>query len=509
MIASTVESPSGTATNHALIVFGATGSMARRKLLPALCNLYREGTLPEISLTCVANHSTAEMERALLEAFQTNAFQGRSSDYSTDSFDRFLTTLGVKYVAMDITKSGADSSYGRLSGILREFLSSRIENAFVTYYFAVSPEHYHTIAINLANHGLLADGHTVVLEKPYGVNEESTKQLLDYLADRGVTSFLVDHYLFKPMVETIMELRVKMVEDSRYRPLAAVWNDSYIDHVQISVLEKEGIGQRGGFYDKTGALHDMIQNHLLQVLCVITARPVKDQSSGRVESWQKLEVLAAILAKLAQASKSPKPGQFGQSMTDWIVLDQYRGYNEEDGVGENSRTETYAALKLELEGLGWDKTSFFLRTGKRLNERAAAVVVEFRNGERLIFHIQPNPRIVVRRRFENSPLSMLVEHDGAIDEEEDAYRRRRPASQGEDETSDGAYESILAQVLKGSLEPNVDADWIFRSWQLMDRIRRQADWHPMDIYEPDTDGPEAASELIERTGTDRRWLMLW
>ena len=509
MIVSTAESSRPTSAYHALIVFGATGSMARRKLLPALCNLYKEHTLPEISLTCVDRDSSEEMERALLEAFHENAVAGRSRDRSTESFDSFLATLGVKYVSMDLTKSGADGNYGELARALKEFLSFPIENAFVTYYFAVSPEHYYTIATNLVSHRLLADGHTVVLEKPYGVNEVSTRQLLRFLAEERTTRFLVDHYLFKPMVETIMELRVNMVEDSRYRPLAAVWNDTYIDHVQISVLETDGIGQRGGFYDKTGALNDMVQNHLLQVLCVIAARPERDLERGKVRSWKRLAVLDAILAKLDSASQSETTGQFGQSVTDWIVLAQYHGYKQEHGVARNSRTETFAALKLELEGLGWDDTPFFLRTGKRLSEGAAAVVVEFRNGERLIFHIQPNPRIVVRRRLKDSPLSILVEHEGAIDEEEDANRRRRLASQGDDETSDGAYESILAQVLNGRLEPNVAAEWIFRSWQLMDRIRKQADWHPMGLHEPDTDGPEAANRLIERTGKGRRWLPLW
>ena len=494
-----------------LVVFGATGDLSKSKLLPALFNLHEAGTLPPLTLICVANEHRKQIESKVANSLLA---QADATENAASRQKQFLDDTPLHYLTGDVANP-RDKWPEHLSMLIRSIGSSDTQSSRIVYYYALYPVLYRGLTERLVAEHMLTIDDTIVLEKPYGTSKENALGHINYITDKVDKSpFLVDHYLYKSMARRLNQLHHKMSTDQKYELLGRTWNGRYIDHVQITIAETEGIDDRVVFYEKNGALYDMVQNHMLQLLCVIAkelpsyqwghampgvAAPVQ-REFGTAEE----DVLAAILKR---------DKQFTDHADQWLVPGQFKGYREISGVEEKSDRETYVALRLELDTGQWQDVPFFLRTGKCLSGREAHIAIEFRTGDRVVFYIQPNPRIVVRRRTNEVPLAILTQYEGAIEEQHDqdaglpVVRTNGRLAKWRDR----AYERILTDVLRGEVQSPVTEKWVRQSWKLMSRIENAyvANFAAeLAEYTHGTQGPSAADELISKSKEGRRWLPL-
>jgi glucose-6-phosphate 1-dehydrogenase len=474
-----------------LVVFGGTGDLAYRKLLPALYHRHRDGQLPgagRIIGTSRRALSDTEYRAAAADALEAHIPE---SDREPSEIESFLQRLS--FVQMD----AADSGWARLAAALKGG-----ENRVRAFYLAVAPELFGTIALGIGKSGLVTPKSRLIIEKPIGQDLKSAQALNDTIArvfeERQI--YRIDHYLGKETVQNLMAVRFA---NALFEPL---WNAMHIDHVQVTVAETLGVEGRGAYYDHAGALRDIVQNHMLQLLCLVAMEPPPTLEADVVRD-EKLKVLRSLTPiDESNAAILTVRGQYKAGATDGVAVPSYLSEVE----NENSRTETFVALKAEIRTWRWSGVPFYLRTGKRLAARASEIVVAFRAVPHSIFEesagaLQPNRLVLRLQPNDGVKLWLMIKDPGP-----GGMRLRYVPLDMSFATafmvrSPDAYERLLLDVIRGNQTLFMRRDEIEAAWAWIDPIHQA--WarsrEAPKAYTSGTWGPTASVALIERDG--RTW----
>ena len=476
-----------------LVIFGATGDLAQRKLLPALYNLAHEGGLPErFHLIGVARREKAHEDYREECAQAIRRFSRRTPD--EDVLKRLLED--VKYVAGEFDD---ESVYGALEQTLdgfEEHAGGPLNRAF---YLSTAPAFFPVIVEALGAQGLNErEGAEVrvVIEKPFGTSLEEARELnrrvLGVFAEAQV--FRIDHYLGKETVQNMMAFRFA---NGMFEPL---WNRNYIDSVQITAAEDIGIGTRAGYYDHAGALRDLIQNHMLQLLCHVAMEPPVSFTAEEVRN-EKVKVLHAIHAPVGdEVSRMAVRAQYGPGH---VAGEDVPGYLEEDGVREGSSTETYAALRLEVDNWRWAGVPFYLRAGKRLGRKITEIAVTLKPVPHLAFNqagslgVRPNQLILTLQPNEGVTLQLGAKIPGT-------RMMIRPVNMeflyGTSFLSQSpeAYERLIMDAMRGDPTLFTRDDEVEAQWCICDPVLKTWEALPVPLaqYESGSQGPAQANDIL-------------
>ncbi|NHF59386.1 glucose-6-phosphate dehydrogenase [Flavobacteriaceae bacterium TP-CH-4] len=485
--------------NQLLIIFGASGDLTARKLVPALFNLYKNGHLPENFVVLGASRSNLSDEdfrrRVVLESkyLEEEIKNGTSKAIQTFSGKIFYTDLGKEY----------DTDYSDLAERISE-LNSRFQtdNNYI-FYLSTPPSLYEAIAKNICEQGLASEKNgwkRLIVEKPFGYSLESARQLNDGLHEYFKESqiYRIDHYLGK---ETVQNLLVTRFANSIFEPL---WNRNYIHHVEITNAESGGVEKRGGYYDKSGALRDMFQNHLLQIVSLVVMEPPIGADAEEIRN-EKVKALKSL--RIMRDDKTLRENTIrAQYVSSMIGGKKVKGYREEEGVDPESTTETYAAIKFFVDNWRWADVPFYVRTAKRMPTKVTEVVVHFKtphhhifkdsgmNGKdnKLVIRIQPDEGILIKFGVKVPGQGFKVERANL-----DFYY----SSLAETRVME-AYERLLLDAMQGDATLYARADEVEAAWEFVDPILEY--WKTSDSkvygYSAGVWGPENADELIEGLG---------
>ncbi len=469
-----------------LVVFGATGDLAQRKLLPALFQRDAQGQIPERAR--IIGTSRKAMSREQFRAFADAAIEAGAE---TDREVRQGFMERLDYVTVDA--AGA-KGWDDLDKLLKNS-----EDRVRVFYLAVAPDLFAPICSRLGDSRLVTPKSRVVIEKPVGKSGPSAKAVNDAIGQifPETAIYRIDHYLGKETVQNLMALRFA---NALFEPL---WNSTHIDHVQITVAETLGVEGRAGYYDTAGALRDMVQSHLLQLLCLVAMEPPRSIDADAIRD-EKLKVLRS-LKPMSKARNMVR----GQYCAGEIAGKSLRSYLDELG-SPHSKTETFVALKAEIANWRWSGVPFYLRTGKRLESRVSEIVVEFRrvphnvfgaaagvvSNNRLVLRLQPDEGVMLWVMIKApGPGGMRLEHVPLDMSFAETFGGRNP----------GAYERLLMDVVRGDQTLFMRRDEVEAAWNWIDAIL--AAWKdtddPLKPYKSGTWGPAEAASLIERDG--RSW----
>jgi len=437
-----------------MIIFGGMGDLAMRKLLPALYMAYLHGNLP--SSTRIISTGRQEFERdAYLAHIATHSRPFiADANYNDKTWDGFLQLLD--YVRLDVQQA---PDFGALARATHA-------GAQRVFYLSTAPALFTTICEKLAAAGLVDAHARVVLEKPLGHDLASAIEINEAVGRHFAESqiYRIDHYLGKETVQNLMVLRFG---NSILEPL---WRAPNISSVQITVAEEVGVGSRAGFYDGTGAMRDMVQNHLLQLLCIVAMEPPTSLSPDAVRD-EKLKVLRSLRRmKLADIARDTVRGQYTHGVSGNQEVD---GYLEEQNVPPGSRTETFVALRAHIDTWRWSKVPFYLRTGKRMARRSSKIVVEFANppfplfpdmpggvANRLVIELQPEEAIKLQIMAKQPGSGMQMQQVALNLDLQSAFQQRRAE----------AYERLLIDVVRGRLTHFMRRDELEAAWEWADPI---------------------------------------
>ncbi len=480
--------PAADDTQHPLdlIIFGGGGDLAMRKLLPALYMAHLHGTLAADARILAVGRNPVSLEKYLAQVDAESRPFIAEDAFDAAGWDRFLQRFD--YLAFDISQA---AGYGAL-------VQSSRPGAARVFYLATAPQLFVSICEHVAGAGLIDEQARVVLEKPLGHNLASAQKINTevgrYFAERQI--FRIDHYLGKETVQNLMVLRFG---NSIYEPL---WRAPHIRSVQITVAESVGVGSRAGFYDGTGALRDMVQNHLLQLLCIVAMEPPVSLDPDAVRD-EKLKVLKSLRRiGPADVARETVRGQYREGSSGGQAV---KGYLQEANVPPDSKTETFVAIRAHIDNWRWANVPFLLRTGKRMAERQSEIVIEFARQPFSIFpdeHTDVSNRLVIKLQPEESIcLHMMAKEPGS-------GMHRRPVSLDLDlhtaftQRRAEAYERLLVDVMRGRLTHFMRRDELEAAWTWTEPILNswatQAD-RPKP-YAAGSWGPAAASSLAARDG---------
>ncbi len=485
-----------------LVIFGATGDLAHRKLLPALYNLAHEGALPErFELIGVARRDQANEDFAAAVKESIQRFSRQKPDPAV--LDGLLQD--IKYIPGTFDD---DNVYSELDRTLKEFDQRAGHPMNRVFYLSTSPDFFPVIAGKVGDAGLTKCENAevrIVIEKPFGSDLASARrlnaQLLEVFQESQI--FRIDHYLGKETVQNLMALRFA---NTLFEP---VWNRNFVDSVQITAAEDIGIEGRAGYYDHAGALRDLVQNHMLQLLALLTMEPPASFEANRVRD-EKVKVLESIVPpEVGEVPSIALRGQYGPGE---VSGKHVAGYREEPGVPEDSRTETYAALRLAVSNWRWAGVPIYLRTGKRLARKVTEIVVTLKPVPHMAFQstgsvgVQQNQIILMVQPDEGVSVSVGAKIPGA-------RMRIRPVHMefhyGTSFVSQSpeAYERLILDAMRGDATLFTRNDEIEALWGIIDPVLTAwAGDTSTDIpqYEPGSQGPEEAGRLLDQGQAWRR-----
>lgn len=477
-----------------LMMFGALGDLAQRKLFPALYQLERAGLLhAESRILALARRTsgTEEVRELLRKKLQEHV---KPDEFEAGVAERFL--LRVDYQCVDFTDPAGFAD-------LKEWRSSDPSNLVV--YMATPPAMYGEIARNLHSNDCCDHSTRVVVEKPIGHDLASSKIINDELGEvyNENQLFRIDHYLGKETVQNLIALRFAN------NLFASQWDQNHISHVEISVAESVGIEGRWGYFDKAGQVRDMVQNHLLQLLCLIAMDPPSDLSADSIRN-EKVKVLKALRRVTPDLMETHVVR--GQYTAGASVGKPVPGYLEEEGAARGSKTETFVALKAEIDNWRWSGVPFYIRTGKRLPEKLSQIIIHFKPAPHYIFdpdqkHLANNKLIIRLQPDEGMSLQILTKDQGL---EKGMRLKQGPLELTFSETFEtdripDAYERLLWEIMKGNQYLFVRRDEVEHAWQWVDQIIRNWDdsGQSPKRYAAGTWGPMASIAMITRDG--RSW----
>ena len=455
-----------------LVIFGATGDLAKRKIFPGLFRRFLAGQMPK--------------ESQIVGAARSNLSQKIFSDLVENSIKSFTEINCLSYIQIDATGS---NGWNELKDVLRPI-------KIRAFYFSVSPSLFGSLAERLHKHEITTENSRIVVEKPFGRNLETSKQLNAILAEHFTEEqiYRIDHYLGKETVQNLMAIRFG---NMLFEPL---WNAQYVDHIQITVSETVGVGDRGEYYDHSGAMRDMVQNHLMQLLCLIAMEPPARFEPDSVRD-EKLKVIRALDPV---APHHIVRGQYGPG----VDHPDYR-----TGVdNKNSKTESFVALKVNISNYRWAGVPFYLRTGKRLKARTSEIAVIFKEKPHSIFGPEAgnhqNALIIRLQPDEGITMDVTIKEPGPggmrlIDVPLDMTFSETLGI--EENAVPDAYERLIMDVIRGNQTLFMRGDEVEAAWEWTDPIiNGWVDRNEVPKpYDSGSSGPQDSLTLLEREG--RKW----
>lgn len=473
------------------VVFGGTGDLAERKLIPALYHRAADGQI--VAESRVIGAARAEMSTEEFREFGRKSLQDHVKDIELDAeqVERFLARL--HYVSVD---AKSERGWEDLKHLIGD------EDRVRAFYLAVGPSLFGDIAEKLHTHGMIRERSRLVIEKPIGKDLASAQSLNEVTGRffREDKIYRIDHYLGKETVQNLMALRFA---NALYEP---VWNSAHIDHVQITVAETLGVEGRAGYYDKSGAIRDMVQNHILQLVCLVAMEPPSSMDADAVRD-EKLKVLRALTRiDASNVEELTVRGQYTAGASNGGAVP---GYLQEIEGGK-SDTETFVAIKAEIGNWRWAGVPFYLRTGKRLAERVSEIVIQFKPAPHNIFPADAGRmvanRLVLRLQPDEAVSQMIMIKDPGPG----GMRLRQVSldmsfAERFDIRAPDAYERLLLDVIRGNPTLFMRRDEVEAAWKWVDPIISA--WEQAGVkckkYTAGTWGPSAAIALVERDG--RTW----
>ncbi|MET1133855.1 MAG: glucose-6-phosphate dehydrogenase [Aeromicrobium sp.] len=479
-----------------VVLFGVTGDLARKKLIPAIYDLANRGLLPPgFGLVGFARRDWGDGTFAAL--FKKAAKAGARTEWSETVWKQLAA--GIKFVPGQFDDDDAWEALAKTLTKLDEQQGTGGNHAF---YLSIPPGLFPTVVSKIDEHGLAKPGvgwRRVVVEKPFGHDLESAKELNQLIGNvfESESVFRIDHYLGKETVQNILALRFA---NNLFEP---VWNSKYVDSVQITMAEDVGIGTRAAFYDASGAARDVLQNHLLQLLALVGMEEPTSFDPNDVRA-EKLKVLKAISLPKNIAEGSVR----GQYLPGWVAGERAVGYLEEKNIPPDSTTETYVAVRLGIQNRRWAEVPFFVRVGKRMPRRVTEIAIIFKKAphlpfdpadiemlgnNQLVIRVQPDEGVVLKFGSKVPGTTMEV-RDIAMDfQYGEAFT----------ESSPEAYERLVLDVLVGDRTLFPDAAEVEQSWRVIDPL--EAAWAGVkpEPYRAGEWGPRASDEMLAREG--RTW----
>jgi glucose-6-phosphate 1-dehydrogenase len=467
-----------------IVIFGGAGDLSFRKLLPALYMAHLHNRLPDgTRIIGIGRHAWSREDYLAFIDKQSPPFIEHNAR-NDQVWQEFLRRL--EYVSMDVTQA---EDYVKLKTLCDQAVTR-------VFYLATAPSLFTQICAHLSASELIDAQSRVVLEKPLGTDLASARainaEVAKYFQEEQI--FRIDHYLGKETVQNLMVLRFG---NAIFEPL---WRAPYIKSVQITVAESVGVGSRAGFYDGAGAMRDMVQNHLLQLLCIVAMEPPISLHADDVRD-EKLKVLRSLRKMdLADIKRDTVRAQYTAGSSEGEAV---RGYKQEDGVPASSTTETFVALRAHIDNARWANVPFFLRTGKRMQKRQSEIIIEFAEQPFSIFgsnaNNEPNRLIIHLQPEESISLGMMVKEPGSgmvlhpvklgLDLQSSSDKRRAEA-----------YERLLIDVIKGRLTHFMRRDELEAAWMWVEPILNG--WKTLDDkprqYTAGSWGPAASSALMAR-----------
>ncbi len=482
-----------------MVIFGGTGDLTHRKLMPALYNLVYDKLLPKNFAVVSVGRKEKTTEQYREEVFKSLNERSRNK-IDPEYWDR-LKNL-IYYIQFDFTEQ---SGYEKLKDYLHELDEKFQTGGNRIFYLAVAPEYFELVVQGLSEHKLSSccgAWTRLVIEKPFGKDLITARKLNDKIIEVFDESsiYRIDHYLGKEMIQNIMVLRFcNTVFES-------LWSNKYIDNIQISLNEKHGVGTRGGYYEHSGAMRDMVQNHIVQILSLVAMEPPVNLKTESIRT-EKLKVIQAIEDITPEYLRNNVVfGQYGKGVIDNTPVISYR---EEDKVPADSTTETFVALKLHINNFRWAGTPFYLRTGKRMGKTSAEIVIQFKSLPEILYfkenHVQePNllviriqPNVGVYFQFNNKDFSS---HNAIVSTKMDTSYYN-PALGNTPE----AYERLIYDIMRGDNTLFSRWDEVEASWLFADKIIKYRGEQKFDFpnYEAGSMGPSRAFELMAED--QRKW----
>jgi glucose-6-phosphate 1-dehydrogenase len=482
--------------NQILVIFGSNGDLAKRKLLPAIFQLYLDNLLPE-RFAVVGAGSQEKTEEINRDDVRNSMLEFAKAGVAENpqKLEDFLTHVYYQKVG-----NQTEEDFGKLKKYIDKLSKKLDVPQNIIYYFSIPPFLYEVVAANLVKYGLNTEENgwkRIIVEKPFGYSYDTAIDL-DKKLRSGFNEdqiYRIDHYLGK---ETVQNIMVTRFSNGFFEP---IWNRKYVDRVEITAAERIGVGDRGGYYDTSGAMRDMIQNHLLQVLAVVAMEPpaIFDSESIRNESVKVLQALRPI--KTSEINENVVRGQYIETLVDDKIQ---KGYRQEKGVAPSSKTETFVAMRVFVDNWRWGDVPFYIRTGKQLPDRVTEVVI----------HLKPAPHQLFKQRCVAQSTNMIIlrihpdagvavdfgmKIPGAGYKVQNVNMAFHYSDLASNKISE-AYERLLLDCMIGDSTLYARADAVKASWKFVDPILQAWKSHnseiPLYFYECNTWGPKEANALF-------------